>query len=245
MPRYKLTLEYNGTGLAGWQRQPAAPSVQQYFEEAIEKFCGEQVRLHVAGRTDAGVHAWGQVAHVDLARDFRPVNVMGGLNFHLRPARIAVVAAEKVDENFHARFSAKKRYYCYRIINRRAPLILDEDRAWFVPVPLNVEKMREAAAYLIGEHDFTSLRDSECQAKSPIKTLDEVRIEQCGELIELHVSARSFLHHMVRNITGTLKFVGEGKWEPEEIPKILAAKERKAAGPTAPPGGLYFVRVEY
>lgn len=245
MPRYKLTIEYEGSGFVGWQRQDHAMSVQQCLEDAFFRFCGEEVRLSVAGRTDAGVHALGQVAHVDLERDFPSHNVMGAINQHIKPAKVAVVACEQVGEDFHARFGAKKRYYFYRIVNRRAPLVLDHQRAWFVPVSLDVEAMRKAASYLVGTHDFSSLRDSQCQAKSPVKTLDEIRIEQHGQEIILHVSAKSFLHHMVRNIAGTLKTVGEGKWEPEYIPQMLAAKDRRSGGPTAPADGLYFVKVDY
>jgi tRNA pseudouridine38-40 synthase len=245
MPRYKLTIEYDGSGFAGWQRQHDMPSIQQAIEEAIEKFGGEKTVLHTAGRTDAGVHAFAQVAHFDLKRDAPPDVVMGAVNFHLQPAKIALIQCEIASDDFHARFNAQKRYYVYRIINRRPPLVLESGRAWFVPVKLDVEKMRAGAEFMLGLHDFTSLRDSECQAKSPLKTLDEIRIEQDGELIEIHVSAKSFLHHMVRNIVGTLKFVGQGRWKPEYVKEVLEAKDRSKAGPTAPACGLYFVRVEY
>ncbi|PIR37368.1 MAG: tRNA pseudouridine(38-40) synthase TruA [Alphaproteobacteria bacterium CG11_big_fil_rev_8_21_14_0_20_39_49] len=245
MNRYKLTIEYDGTGLVGWQRQSDAMSIQQCIEESIEKFSGENVRLHVAGRTDAGVHAFGQVAHFDMQKIMPPLKVMGAINQHIRPNKIVVVDCENVNKDFHARFSAKKRYYVYRIINRRAPLAIEEGRAWFVPVELDIDKMKEAASYLIGQHDFTSFRDSQCQSNSPIKTLDEIRIEKNGELIRISVSAQSFLHHMVRNITGTLKLIGEGKWQPEYIKEIIASKNRCAAGPTAPAYGLYFIKVDY
>lgn len=245
MYRYKLTIEYDGTGLAGWQRQADAPSVQQYLEEAIEKFARHPVRLHVAGRTDAGVHAFGQVAHFDMEKQMPPAKVVGAINYHIRPNKIAVVDCEELTEDFHARFGAKKRYYVYRIINRREPLALEEGRAWFVPVKLDVEKMRLASAYFIGQHDFTSFRASQCQSNSPIKTIDELRIEQNGDLIEIYVSAKSFLHHMVRNITGALKFVGEGRWEVDQIPEAIKACDRSAGAVTAPACGLYFIKVDY
>jgi tRNA pseudouridine38-40 synthase len=245
MNRYKLIIEYDGTGLSGWQRQSDTPSVQQHIEESVTKFSQEEVRLHVAGRTDAGVHAYGQVAHFDMKKNMHETKVMGAINQHIKPNKISIVDCVKVDDKFHARFGAKKRYYVYRIINRRAPLALDDGRAWFVPLKLDVEKMKKASSYLLGKHDFTSFRDSQCQSNSPIKTLDEVRIEQKGELIEIYVSAKSFLHHMVRNIAGTLKFVGEGKWDPEYLKEIIEAKNRCSAGPTAPAHGLYFIKVDY
>lgn len=245
MNRYKLTIEYDGTGLAGWQRQENVPSVQQCIEDSVKKFTKEDVRLHVAGRTDAGVHAFGQVAHFDMRKEMLASKVMGAINQHIKPNKIAIVDCQKVGEEFHARFNAKKRYYVYRIINRRAPLALESGRAWFVPIDLDVEAMCRAASYLIGKHDFSSFRDSQCQSNSPIKTLDEVNIVQNGELIEIYVSAKSFLHHMVRNIAGTLKFIGEGKWSPESIKDILEAKDRCSGGPTAPAYGLYFIKVDY
>jgi tRNA pseudouridine38-40 synthase len=245
MYRYKLTIEYDGTGLAGWQRQADAPSVQQYLEEAIEKFARQPVRLHVAGRTDAGVHAFGQVAHFDMTKQMPSSKVLGAINYHIRPNKIAVIDCEEVTEDFHARFGAKKRYYVYRIINRREPLALEAGRAWFVPVELDVKKMRQAAAYFIGQHDFTSFRASQCQSNSPIKTIDELRIEQNEDLIEIYVSAKSFLHHMVRNMTGALKFVGECRWEAEKIPQTLEACDRSAGAVTAPAHGLYFIKVDY
>jgi tRNA pseudouridine38-40 synthase len=245
MPRYKCIVEYEGTAFNGWQRQPNVPSVQQALEEAIKGFSGQEVDIVCSGRTDAGVHAIGQVFHVDLDKEWPIESIIGGTNFHVRPAAIALSHAERVDDDFHARFSAKKRFYCYKIVNRRAPVILRRDRVWHVPVPLDVDAMREAAAHLVGEHDFSSLRDSECQAKSPMKTLDEITISQKADEIHIEVSAQSFLHHMVRNITGTLKLVGEGKWSPDYMPEMLEAKDRTKAGPTAPACGLYFMRVEY
>jgi tRNA pseudouridine38-40 synthase len=245
MPRYKLTLEYDGTPFVGWQRQDNGMSVQQALEEAIFKFSGETVNTAAAGRTDAGVHARGQVAHADIGRAFPADEVMGAINFHMRPHPIVVVGSEEVPDDFHARFSAKKRSYVYRIINRRAPLVLDEYRAWHVPQPLNEKAMHAAAQHLVGKHDFTSLRASECQSKSPIKTLDEVRVTRQGDVVEIYVKAQSFLHHMVRNITGTLYNVGLGKWSPKDVERILEAKDRTRAGQTAPADGLYFLQVEY
>ena len=246
MPRYKLTIEYDGSDFAGWQRQADAPSIQQSIEGAIEKFTDEPpIRLHTAGRTDSGVHAIAQVAHFDMQKDMQAIKVMGAINQHVKPAKIAIIKCEIKDDDFHARFSAKKRYYKYRIINRRAPLALEDGRAWFVPKKLDIQKMQQAADYLIGTHDFTSLRDSQCQSNSPVKTMDEIKIIRDGELIEIYVSAKSFLHHMVRNITGTLKDVGEARYQPEYIQEILAACNRSAAGPTAPACGLYFMKVDY
>lgn len=245
MPRYKCTIEYDGTNFCGWQKQPHSPSVQQTIETAIQLFCGEKIDIHAAGRTDAGVHATAQVIHFDLARGHNPYRIMGAINHHIDPQNVCVISAEEVADDFHARYSAKKRYYVYKIINRRAPLVIAANRAWHVPTPLNAELMQEAASHLIGLHDFTSLRDTECQSKSPVKTLDEVRIERENDEIKIYVSAKSFLHHMVRNITGTLKLVGEGKWQPEYINEILAAKDRRKAGPTAPAYGLYLTKIDY
>lgn len=251
MPRYKLTLEYNGEGYAGWQKQPDRPSIQESIEAALAKFCGEQVEVVGAGRTDAGVHATNQVAHIDLMKEWDPYNVMQGINFHLfgevEPStnRIAITKAEKVADDFHARFSATRRYYIYRIVNRRARLGLDYGRAWMVSEPLNVDAMQEAANYLLGHHDFTSFRDSACQAKSPNKTLDYLDVKRYGEEIRVSTHARSFLHHQVRIMTGTLMLVGKGKWQPADVKKALEAKSRAAAGVTAPPDGLYLVGVSY
>lgn len=245
MPRYKATVEYDGSNFHGWQRQDSVPSVQQSIEHAIKLFCNEEVEIHTAGRTDAGVHAIAQVFHFDLLQIHDPFKIMSAVNHHMKPAPISLLAVETIDDEFHARFSAKKRYYLYRIINRRAPLALEYNRAWQVPVALDAQLMQQAASYLIGFHDFTSFRDTECQSKSPLKTLDEIRIERIGEEIKIYVSAKSFLHHMVRNITGTLKMVGEGKWPPEYMLEILAAKNRSSAGPTAPACGLYLTKVDY
>lgn len=247
MPRFKLTIEYDGSGFCGWQKQPDAMSIQQRLEEAVAAFCGEAREVIGAGRTDAGVHATGQVAHVDLPRDYDPYKVMQGINYHMiasAPA-ISVLAAEPVTDEFHARFSATRRHYRYRITNRRARLAVDLGRSWQVAEPLNLSAMRAGAAHLIGNHDFTSFRDSECQAKSPVKTLDHFSITSHGEDIVITTHARSFLHHQVRNMVGTLVLVGKGRWHPDEVKTALEACDRTAAGPTAPPDGLYLTQVEY
>lgn len=245
MPRYKLTIEYDGSAFCGWQVQTHDPSVQGFLEDAIEKFCGERTPTICAGRTDSGVHALGQVVHIDLSTDHDPFRVQSALNFHLQPHAIAVVAAEKTHPEFHARFGAVRRHYKYRIINRRAPLTLDVGRAWCVHPALNVAAMRQAAALFVGTHDFTSFRDTQCQAKSPVKTLERLELEQMGDELHLHASAKSFLHHQVRNMVGTLVDVGLGKYPPARITEMLAARDRRAGGPTAPPDGLYLTRVEY
>ena len=245
MQRYKCIIEYDGTNFSGWQRQADQSSIQQCLEEAIFKFSGETVTIHVAGRTDAGVHAFGQVMHFDIEKSISAEKIMGAMNFHLKPNPISVIGIEEASEEFHARFSAQKRHYIYRIINRRAPLAIEHLRAWHIGVPLDVDKMRQAANNLIGTHDFSSFRDSQCQGNTPIKTLDEIKIERSGDLITIEVCAKSFLHHMVRNIAGTLKFAGEGKWSANEVKKILEAKDRTKAGPTAPAYGLFFVKVDY
>jgi len=243
--RWKLTAEYDGTGLVGWQRQDNGPSVQEALETAIHRFCGETVTVHGAGRTDAGVHALGQVAHADIAKDADADTVRDALNAHLRPAPIAVLRAEAVDEDFHARFSATGRAYLYRIVNRRPPLTLDAGRAWQVAPPLDAAAMHDAAQALIGRHDFTSFRASLCQAKSPVKTLSALDVSRDGETVLIRVRARSFLHHQVRNIAGTLMLVGIGKWDRADVAAALAARDRAAAGQTAPAHGLYLTQVFY
>jgi tRNA pseudouridine38-40 synthase len=243
--RYKLTLEYDGGGLVGWQRQDNGPSVQQALEAAVAKFCGEAVTAHAAGRTDAGVHATGQVAHIDIAKDTTPETVRDALNFHLKPAAIAVLLAEAVGEDFHARFSATGRSYLYRIVNRRAPLTVDHGRAWLVNAALDAGAMHDAAQVLLGKHDFSTFRASLCQAQSPVKTLDRLSIHRVGEEIQVIAEARSFLHHQVRNFIGTLRLVGEGKWSKDDLRAALEAKDRSEGGPTAPPDGLYLTRVSY
>ena len=245
MTRYKLTLEYDGRGFVGWQRQDNGPSVQAALEAAVKRFCAEAVCVEAAGRTDSGVHALGQVAHVDLDKATDAETLRDALNFHLKPAAVAVLSAEAVAPDFHARFSATERRYRYRIVNRRARLTLDQGRAWFVPVPLDAGAMGDAAQALAGRHDFTSFRASECQAKSPVKTLAALEVSRAGEEIQIEARARSFLHHQVRNMVGTLKLVGEGKWSRDDVARALAARDRKAAGPTAPADGLYLVAVRY
>lgn len=245
MPRYKLTIEYDGRGFVGWQRQENGLSVQQALERAVVGFCGENVNVFAAGRTDAGVHALGQVAHFDIDRDARPETVRNALNFHLKPEPVAVLKAEAVQSDFHARFSARERAYLYCITNRRAPLALERGRTWWVPTPLDIPAMADAARVLVGRHDFTSFRASICQAASPVKTLDAVAVVGDGEKIRIEVRARSFLHHQVRNIVGTLRRVGEGKWTAADVATVLAARDRTKAGPTAPAEGLYLVSVTY
>jgi tRNA pseudouridine38-40 synthase len=245
MPRYKLTLEYDGGPFRGWQRQSGGDSVQQVIEDAVRAFCGERVQVVGAGRTDAGVHASGQVAHLDLSRAVTPETLRNALNHHLRPRPVAVLEVALADDAFHARFSAAARHYVYRIVNRRAPLTLEAGRAWQVPTPLDAEVMHEAAQRLLGRHDFTSFRSALCQAKSPVKTLDRLAVRRHDDRLEIAVRARSFLHHQVRNLVGTLKLIGEGRWPVERIEAVLAARDRAAAGPTAPACGLYLVRVDY
>ncbi len=245
MPRYKLTIEYDGTPFVGWQVQNNGVSVQGMITEAIAAFTGERVALHGAGRTDAGVHALGQVAHVDLAKDWDVANVRDAINFHLRPQPIAVLEAECVPDSFEARFSATKRHYLYRIVNRRADLALELNRAWRVPRPLDGAAMHTAAQRLIGRHDFTTFRATECQAKSPVKTLDRLDVAREGDEIRITTGARSFLHHQVRSMVGSLVHVGEGKWSADDLAAALAARDRTACGQVAPPHGLYLVRVEY
>jgi tRNA pseudouridine38-40 synthase len=245
MARFKLTIEYDGAPFVGWQRQANGFSVQEAIEGAVHAFCQTHATVHGAGRTDTGVHALGQVAHVDIDRPVPAEKVRDALNFHLKPAPVVILEAEKVDNNFHARFSATGRHYLYRIVNRRAPLALDRGRAWFIPQPLDVEAMQTAARELVGHHDFTSFRASECQAASPVKTLDRLDVEAHGDDLCVEASARSFLHHQVRNIVGTLKLVGEGKWTAADVAGALAARNRAAAGPTAPAEGLYLTAVRY
>ena len=245
MPRYRLTIEYDGTGLVGWQRQANGLSVQEALETAILRFCGERVTAHGAGRTDAGVHALAQVAHCDLARAAAPDVIMSALNHHLRPAAISVVAAAPAPAGFDARLSAILRVYRYRILNRRAPPAVERGRVWHVAPPLDLAAMQEGARHLIGRHDFSSFRDSLCQAKSPVKTLDALELSAAGEEIHIEARARSFLHHQVRNMAGTLKLVGLGRWRPEDVARALAARDRRAGGPTAPAEGLTLVEIRY
>ena len=245
MHRYKLLLEYDGGPFCGWQLQENGPSVQGALEAAIFAFCGEQVRLQVAGRTDAGVHAEGQVAHADLSRKVSAETLRDAVNAHLRPAPIAVLAAEEMGEDFHARFSAIARHYRYRILNRRAPPALERGRVWHIMNPLDVDAMHEAAQVLLGRHDFTTFRAAECQAKSPEKNLDRLDVARFGEEVVITASARSFLHHQVRSMAGSLNMVGLGKWSARDLKAALDARDRTRCGPVAPAEGLTLVRVDY
>jgi len=245
MPRYKLTIEYDGAPFVGWQVQHNGVSVQGVMTAAVAAFCGESVHVQGAGRTDAGVHALGQVAHIDLAKAWDPDTVRDAINAHMRPHPVAVLAAEPVADDFDARFAARKRHYVYRIVNRRADLALEAGRAWRVPRPLDGGAMHDAAQHLVGHHDFTTFRAAECQAKSPVKTLDRLDVERHGDELRISAAARSFLHHQVRSMVGSLVQVGEGKWNAADLARALAARDRKACGPVAPPDGLYLVRVDY
>jgi tRNA pseudouridine38-40 synthase len=245
MPRYKLTIEYDGTPFVGWQVQDNGMSVQGVVADAVLAFAGERAAVGGAGRTDAGVHALGQVAHVDLAKEWPPDTVRDALNAHLRPHPVAVLLAERVADDFDARFSAIRRHYRYRIINRRADLALEVQRAWRVPRPLDATAMHDAAQRLVGRHDFTTFRSTECQAKSPVKTLDRLDVTRDGDGVDVIAVARSFLHNQVRSMVGSLVHVGEGKWSTDDLAAALAARDRTACGQVAPPQGLYLVRVEY
>jgi len=245
MPRYKLTIEYDGRLFVGWQRQKNGLSVQEAVETAFAAFCGHGVSLRGAGRTDAGVHALGQVAHVDLARAWEPYQLREALNAHLRPQRVAVLAAAPVADSFDARFSALRRHYLYRIVNRRAPLTLDCGRAWLVKRTLDAGAMHEAAQLLLGRHDFSTFRAAECQAATPVRTLERLDVAKVGETIEIRASARSFLHHQVRSMVGSLELVGAGKWQPKELRAALDARDRARCGMVAPAEGLYFLAVDY
>jgi tRNA pseudouridine38-40 synthase len=245
MPRYKIIIEYDGAPFVGWQLQDNGLSVQGAIAAAIAAFSGELVAVQGAGRTDAGVHALGQVAHFDLATERDTDTVRDALNAHLRPHPVAILSAEKVPPDFDARRSALRRHYLYRIANRRPDLALDRGRAWRVPRPLDAEAMHAAAQRLVGKHDFTTFRSTECQAKSPEKTLDRLDVSRAGEEIHIDAVARSFLHNQVRSMVGSLVLVGEGKWSADDLSRALAARDRAACGPVAPPEGLYLVRVYY
>jgi tRNA pseudouridine38-40 synthase len=245
MPRYRLDLEYDGGPYKGFQAQGALPTVQGSIERAVKAFSGETLRLQAAGRTDTGVHALHQVVHIDLARDWRPEVVRDALNAHLVPEPIAVTAAALAPEGFHARFSAKGRRYLYRIVNRMAPPSLEKGRVWHLKKPLDAAAMGEAARALIGHHDFTTFRDMDCQAKTPMKTLDVAEVWREGEEVRLAFAARSFLHRQVRSMTGSLAEVGAGRWTADDLKAALEAKDRKACGPVAPAEGLYLAGVEY
>ena len=245
MPRYRIRIEYDGTPYLGWQVQAGLPTVQGALETAAHRFTGEAVSVRGAGRTDTGVHALGQVAHLDLTRDWDPFRVREALNFHLKPEPIVVLECMQVADEFDARFSAIKRHYLYRILTRRAPPALDRNRVWWLAVTLDCNAMHHAAQSLVGHHDFTTFRAVACQAKSPLKTLDQLAVSRAGAEIHIRASARSFLHHQVRSIVGSLKLVGDGKWHPRDLANSLAARDRKACGPVAPSAGLYLAGVDY
>jgi tRNA pseudouridine38-40 synthase len=245
MPRYKLLIEYDGTPFVGWQMQASDPSVQGAVMAAVEAFCGERVKVQGAGRTDTGVHALGQVAHVDLAKDWDPDTVRDALTAHLRPQPIAVLAAEKVPDTFDARFSARQRHYLYRIVNRRPDLALERGRAWRVPCRLDDAAMAGAAQNLLGRHDFTTFRHVDCQAKSPVKTLDRLDVVRSDDEVRIIACARSFLHSQVRSMVGSLVFVGLGRWTADDLAAARDARDRSACAPVAPPEGLYLVKVDY
>ena len=245
MPRYKIAIEYDGTLFVGWQLQANGASVQGRLAEAIKAFSGEEIVPRGAGRTDAGVHALGQVAHFDLAKDWPAETVRDALNAQVRPDPVSVLSCERVGEDFDARFSATARHYLYRIIDRRSPLALERNRAWGVFRTLDADAMNEAAQALVGHHDFTTFRSTECQAASPVKTLDRLAVSRHGEIIRIEASARSFLHNQVRSMVGSLKLVGEGRWASLDLEQALQASSRSACGPAAPPQGLYLLRVDY
>ncbi|MEM8772164.1 MAG: tRNA pseudouridine(38-40) synthase TruA [Pseudomonadota bacterium] len=245
MPRYKLLIEYDGGPFVGWQRQENGPSIQEAVEEAARLLSGESVAVHGAGRTDAGVHALGMTAHLDLARDYGADVVCDALNHHLKPAPIAILEAEEVSVDFHARFSCTARSYEYRIINRRAPLALDAGKAWRASAPLDAAAMHAAAQVFVGTHDFTTFRAAACQSASPVKSVDKISVSRMGDEIVTRCSARSFLHHQIRSFVGSLVEVGRGKWKARDLKAALEAKDRAACGPVAPAEGLYFVRADY
>ena len=245
MTRFALTLEFDGTPFMGLQRQAHGPSVQQAVEDAAHAVTGEDVIMHAAGRTDAGVHALAMRAHIDVAKDIAPFRLMEALNAHLRPAPVAVLACKVGADDWHARFPCTGREYLYRIANRRAPLTLERQRAWLVSQPLDAAAMHSAAQALVGLHDFTTFRSAHCQSASPVKTLDRLAVERIGEEVHIHAAARSFLHHQVRSMVGCLALVGLGRWREEQVAEALAARDRQALGLNAPSDGLYFVRALY
>lgn len=245
MPRYRITIEYDGTPFLGWQRQAIGPSVQSALEDALQRFTGESASVRGAGRTDSGVHALGQVAHFDIGKAWEPFKIREAFNYHLRPAPISVLDCELAADDFDARYSATGRHYRYRILVRRAPPALDRNRVWWLPIELDARAMHEAAQHLVGRHDFTTFRAAQCQANSPVKTLDRLDVSRYGEEIVIETSARSFLHNQVRSMVGSLKLVGAGKWRSRDLKAALDAVDRSACGPVAPASGLYLVRVDY
>lgn len=245
MARFALTLEFDGTPFIGLQRQSHGPSVQEAVETAAHAVTGEEVRMHAAGRTDAGVHALAMRAHIDIEKAMTPFRLMEALNAHLRPDPVAVIACDAVSDDWHARFSCVGRRYIYRIANRRAPLTLERGQAWHVTRPLDEESMHRAAQALVGCHDFTTFRSVHCQSQSPVKTLDRLEVRREGESVLIEAAARSFLHHQVRSMVGTLALVGLGQWEEGKVAEVLAARDRQQLGLNAPPDGLYFVEAVY
>ena len=245
MTRFRLTIEYDGRAYMGWQRQDHGPSIQQAVEEAMAGIVRHKVAVHAAGRTDAGVHALAMTAHVDVERPITAWRLMEGTNAKLRPQPIALLSCEEAAPHFHARFSCIGRRYVYRIANRRAPLALDQGRAWRVPVTLYADEMNRAAQVLVGRHDFTTFRSAHCQSDSPVKTLNRLTVRRLGPIIEVEAAARSFLHHQVRSMVGCLQLVGRGKWTAKDMKAALEAKDRAALGLNAPPDGLYFVEALY
>jgi tRNA pseudouridine38-40 synthase len=245
MPRYKLIIEYDGRPFVGWQIQDNGPTVQGVLAAAAQAFCGEKVTIYGAGRTDAGVHALGQVGHIDLSKAWDADTVRDAMNAHLRPHPVAILSAEQVEDTFDARFSARKRHYLYRIINRRADLTFERGRAWRIAKMLNSAAMHAAAQRLVGRHDFTTFRNVECQAKSPVKTLDQLDVHRIRDDIHVVASARSFLHTQVRSMVGALALVGEGKWTADNLSAALEKCDRTACAPVAPPDGLYLTSVDY
>ena len=245
MPRYKLTIEYDGTPFVGWQRQQNGLSVQEVIETALAVLAGGPVGIRGAGRTDTGVHATAQVAHVELARAWRTDVLRDALNAHMRPHPVAILSTEEVPDTFDARFSAVRRHYFYRIINRRAPLTLDASRAWLIKRRLDAQAMDEGAKRLLGRHDFSTFRDADCQAASPVRTLEKLDVTRCGDEIHIRASARSFLHHQVRSMVGSLEHIGSGKWSANDLQAALEARDRRRCGMVAPAHGLYLIGVDY
>ena len=243
--RYKIVVEYDGRPFMGWQRQAHGPTVQAAIEDAAQTICQEQITVHAAGRTDAGVHGLGMVAYLDVNRTITPFRLMEGLNARLRPAPVAILSCEPVADDFHARFSCLARHYEYRIVNRRPPLTLEAGKAWRIAATLDAAAMHAAAQALVGLHDFTTFRSVHCQSASPVKTLDRLDVIRSDDRIRIFASARSFLHHQVRSMVGCLTMVGEGKWSADDLKSALEARDRRALGFNAPPDGLYFLRADY